>query len=139
MSKKVGNQTIVFENKPAVKGFYTIAGFKEGEGNFKDYFDMILENDKFGEKTFEHAERKLIETTIKSAIKQAKLKEDNIDLAVGLEILSHVGDKVEKGQVIAKAYVNEKGKDDITQEILKAYVITDKPVDNKAIILDCIK
>ena len=66
-------------------------------------------------------------------------KEDNIDLAVGLEILSHVGDKVEKGQVIAKAYVNEKGKDDITQEILKAYVITDKPVDNKAIILDCIK
>ena len=47
MSKKVGNQTIVFENKPAVKGFYTIAGFKEGEGNFKDYFDMILENDKF--------------------------------------------------------------------------------------------
>lgn len=90
MSKKIGNQTIVFENKPAVKGFYTIAGFKEGEGNFKDYFDMILEDDKFGEKTFERAERKLIETTIKYAIKQAKLKEDNIDLLIGGDLLNQI-------------------------------------------------
>ena len=40
MSKKLGKQTIQFENLPVVKGFYSVVGEKEGLGNFGDYFEI---------------------------------------------------------------------------------------------------
>ena len=60
MSRKIGNQTIIFRNQPTIIGFSAIAGLKEGEGNFGNYFDLILEDDLFGEKSFEKAERKIL-------------------------------------------------------------------------------
>ena len=42
MSKKQGSQTVVFTNKPSVLSYCAIAGLKEGQGNFKDYFDIIM-------------------------------------------------------------------------------------------------
>ena len=43
-------ETIKFKKQPKIIGSYSIVGPKEGEGNFKDYFDYILKNDLFGEK-----------------------------------------------------------------------------------------
>lgn len=87
---KVGKQTILFKNKPKVIGNYSVAGQKEGYGNFKEYFDYILKDDKFGEKTFEKAERKIIEHTIFKAIDSANLTVADIDLLVSGDLLNQI-------------------------------------------------
>ena len=68
MGRRMGEQTIVFSNCPKITGNYTIVGEKEGNSNFKDYFDYILKDDMFGEKSFESAERKMLEHAILNAI-----------------------------------------------------------------------
>lgn len=90
MSKKVGEQTIEFANKPKMIGCYSIVGKKEGNGNFGKYFDYILKNDDFGEKTFEHAERKIIEHAIFHAIEKANLDVADIDLLLSGDLLNQI-------------------------------------------------
>ena len=87
---KFGSQTIVFKNKPKIIGAYSVAGEKEGFGNFKEYFDYVLKDDKFGEKTFEKAERKIIEHAIFKAIDSANLSVKDIDLLVSGDLLNQI-------------------------------------------------
>ena len=67
MGKRQGEQTILFTNCPKIIGNYSIVGEKEGNSNFKNYFDYVLKDDLFGEKTFEAAERKMLEHAILNA------------------------------------------------------------------------
>ncbi len=90
MGKKLGKQTILFENKPNIIGNFSIVGQKEGNGNFKDFFDYILKNDLFGEKTFEKAERKILEFAIKNAIDKCGLDCSDIDLLVSGDLLNQI-------------------------------------------------
>jgi len=90
MGRKIGKQTIVFKNQPSVIGYYAIAGMKEGLGNLKDYFQMILEDDLFGEKSFEKSERKIIEEAIKNAIQDANLEISDIDVLVCGDLLNQI-------------------------------------------------
>lgn len=90
MSNKVGEQTIIFKNKPKIIGNFSVVGEKEGHGPFKDYFHHILEDDLFGESSFEHAERKMLEYAISSSIEKAKLNINKIDLIVGGDLLNQI-------------------------------------------------
>lgn len=90
MSNKVGDQTIIFKNRPKIIGNFSIVGSKEGEGPFKDYFNYILKDDLFGESSFEHAERKMLEFAISNSIENAKLNINNIDLIVGGDLLNQI-------------------------------------------------
>ncbi len=90
MSKKQGSQTVVFTNKPSVLSYCAIAGLKEGQGNFKDYFDIILEDDLFGEKTFEHSERKIFTEAVRGAVKKGKLDVSQLDVLVSGDLLNQI-------------------------------------------------
>ena len=57
MSKR---RTVIFKNKPVVIGSYSIVGPKEGKGNFGAYFNYVMKDDSFGEKSYEKAEKKKI-------------------------------------------------------------------------------
>jgi stage V sporulation protein AD len=83
-------QTVYFKNAPIIIGYYSLVGKKEGEGNFKEYFDYILKNDKFHEKTFEKAERKILETIVFEAIDKAKLKPEDVDLFLSGDLLNQI-------------------------------------------------
>ncbi len=90
MSKKIGRQTIKFDLLPKMIGCYSIVGKKEGQGNFGEFFDYILEDDSFGEKTYEHAEKKIIEHAIINAIKKSKLKINDIELLLSGDLLNQI-------------------------------------------------
>lgn len=65
-------------------------------------------------------------------------KEDTIDTNVGIVLNKKVGDKVEKGEVLAYVYNN---KEDITEEIrtiLNAFTITESIVEKNPLILEII-
>ena len=57
-------------------------------------------------------------------------KEDTIDYAVGIEILKKLGDKVLKGEPIARLYFNDEEKAKRAKELLlESYEISDTPVE----------
>jgi len=91
MKEKVKKeQTVIFQNPPRVLGYYSLVGQKEGEGNFSKYFNQILKDDKFGESSFEKAERKILETIVFEAIKKAELEPSDIDLFLSGDLLNQI-------------------------------------------------
>jgi len=88
--KKQMAQTIKLKNQPKIIGSYSIVGPKEGEGNFRDYFDYVMKNDHFGEKTFEKAERKMIETAITGVIQKSGLMPKDIDILISGDLLNQI-------------------------------------------------
>ena len=64
MSSRTGKQTIVLERPPVVIGGAAIVGKKEGDGPLARYFDQIIDDEYFGEKSFEKAESRLLRDTL---------------------------------------------------------------------------
>ena len=83
-------QTVKFKNRPVIIGSYSIVGPKEGQGNFKNYFDYIMQDDRFGEKTYEQAEKKMIQHAIIGAIEKAHLKTSDVDLLLAGDLLNQI-------------------------------------------------
>ncbi|HRX13858.1 MAG TPA: stage V sporulation protein AD [Eubacteriales bacterium] len=82
-------QTLHFKNVSFVSGF-TLAGPKEKQGKLGSTFDLTLEDDKFGEKTFEKAERKMFEYAVSGAIAKANLQPNDIDTIIGGDLLNQI-------------------------------------------------
>ena len=90
MGKRLGGQTVQFSNPVKIIGNYSIVGEKEGEGNFKDFFDYILKDDTFGEKSYEKAERKLLEHAIINALTKAGVQIKDLDLLISGDLLNQI-------------------------------------------------
>ena len=71
---KKGKQTFVFEKGVYLLSGAAIVGEKEGQGPLKNYFDVILQEDTWGEKSFEKAERKMF----RQALETAKLNAERL-------------------------------------------------------------
>ncbi|MDE6471693.1 MAG: stage V sporulation protein AD, partial [Clostridia bacterium] len=53
---KVGKQTYLLDNKVYIQSAYSLAGPYEAKGNFRDYFDCVMEDDEWKCKSHEMAE-----------------------------------------------------------------------------------
>lgn len=93
--KRIGNQTIKPMNPPTILSTATIVGPKEGEGPLKDYFDVILEDDYWGQESWEKCESKMQEETAKLALSKANLADSDIDYIFSGDLLN---------QIISSAY-----------------------------------
>lgn len=82
-------RTLSFENVNILEG-YTVAGPKENDGKYHGLFDLALENDMFGQQTFERAERKMFEHCIDGAINKANLTNRDIDAVLGGDLLNQI-------------------------------------------------
>jgi len=88
--KKLGAQTVKLENPPSIISGYSIVGPKEGDGPLKKYFDLILEDDLWGQESWEKAEAKIQEECIKSAINQGELSSKDIDYLIAGDLLNQI-------------------------------------------------
>lgn len=88
MAVKKGKQTVVFQKKIAIEATAAFVGKKEGEGPLKDYFDTVVEDAMYGEKTWEKAESKFVKNTFEEALKKAGLKNSDIDYLVCGDLLN---------------------------------------------------
>lgn len=79
MGKRIGNRTILLENKPRILSYGSIVGKKEHEGPLSNEFDQYTVDSFFGEKSFEKAESKLQKTAVEIALKKVNLNEKEID------------------------------------------------------------
>lgn len=88
MYKKIGDQSVKFENPPRIKGFYSIVGEKEGQGPLKNFFDMIVDDAKFGENSWEKAESKFIETAMSNAVTNAEISMKDIEYVFAGDLIN---------------------------------------------------
>jgi len=86
----VAKRTVIFKNKPTIIGSYSIVGPKEGKGNFASYFDFIMKDDCFGQDTYEKAEKKMIESAVAGAIKNANIQASDISLLLSGDLLNQI-------------------------------------------------
>lgn len=88
--KKLGMQTVKMENPPSILSTGTIVGPKEGEGPLSKYFDIIIQEDLFGEDSWEKAESKMSNTAVKKALEKANLSPDKIDYLCSGDLLNQI-------------------------------------------------
>ena len=85
---RIGKKTIVFSNKPRISSVASVGGKKEGEGPLGDEFDLIFNDDKFNEKSWEMSESKLQQIAVKKAIEKGGVCESDIDMLFGGDLLN---------------------------------------------------
>lgn len=87
MSQMVGSQSIQFDEAPYILGSASIVGKKEGEGPLGGLFDVVGEDDKFGEDTWEEAESTLQKEAATLALGKADVKKEDIRYIFGGDLL----------------------------------------------------
>lgn len=86
--KKVGKQSIIFDNPPTILETASIVGPKEADGPLAKYFDKVLEDEFWGEKTWEKAESKIVKETTNSVIVKSGLSGSEIDYCFSGDLLN---------------------------------------------------
>lgn len=90
MQKRLGKQTVVFEAPPRIAAGGTIVGDVEGEGPLGSYFDLVLQDDTWGEESWEKAERKMFEHAVRRALARCAMQPPQIDLLLGGDLLNQI-------------------------------------------------
>ena len=85
---KVGTQTIMFSNPPYILETSSIVGPKEADGPLAKYFDQCLEDEFWGEKTWEKAESKIIKENSNNVISKSGISATQIDYCFAGDLLN---------------------------------------------------
>lgn len=88
MTQHVGKQSIKFDNPPTIIQTASIVGKKEGQGPLASYFDHILDDDYWGEDSWEKAESKLQKKTAELAMSKAGITDKKIDYILGGDLIN---------------------------------------------------
>lgn len=87
-TKRLGSQTVKFENPPSIISEYSIAGKKENEGKLKGRFDKTVDDAMFGEKSWEKAESKLMKSALHGIIAKSGIDEKDINYIFAGDLLN---------------------------------------------------
>ena len=85
---KIGKQTVCFDNPPIILQTASIVGPKEANGPMASYFDKCLEDEFWGEKSWEKAESKIIKETVNLAISKSGLANTDLDYCFAGDLLN---------------------------------------------------
>lgn len=88
MEKRLGRGTVTLQNPPSIIATASIVGPKEGMGPLRLYFDEIIENEIWGEKSWERAESKLVRETLGKLLQKSQKSVDLIDYIVAGDLLN---------------------------------------------------
>ena len=87
-SKKCGGQTLSFLSPPSVAGFAAVVGKKEGEGPLGACFDIVEQDDTFGETSWEKAESAMQGLALRAALDKAMRPASALDVIFAGDLLN---------------------------------------------------
>lgn len=88
--KKRGKQSVIFEQRPVIRGRGSVVGQKEGKGPLGKNFDIVLKDDMYGEKSWEKAESKMLKEAMLKAASRADITEREIDVMLSGDLLNQL-------------------------------------------------
>ena len=86
--EKLGKQTVKFNTPPTILECASIVGPKEAQGPLAKYFDQTLDDEFWGEKTWEKAESKIIKETVNTVISKSGIPSEKIDCIFSGDLLN---------------------------------------------------
>ncbi|WP_324823466.1 stage V sporulation protein AD [Sinanaerobacter sp. ZZT-01] len=87
---KIGKQTFVFHNEPNIIGAAAVVGKKEGQGPMSKWFDVILKEDTYGEKTWEKSESKILKKAILLALQNSGKTKEELDTILSGDLINQL-------------------------------------------------
>ena len=90
MSRRLGERTVVLSNRPGILAWASVAGQKEHEGPYGERFDYIIPDELNGQKSFEAAERSMLETAVKLCAEKAGCMLDKIQMMLSGDLLNQI-------------------------------------------------
>ena len=88
--KKIGAQSMLFPSGAWLRGRGTAVGKKEGAGPLSACFDIILQDDMYGEKSWEKAESKMLKDAMMKAVQRAGMTAEDIDVMLSGDLLNQL-------------------------------------------------
>lgn len=85
-----GNRSWIFESNPVIIGTGVIGGPFEKKGALTSDFDTFYEDLWFGEKSYEQAQKVLIEDACNEAIRKANLQKEDIQFVFAGDLLNQI-------------------------------------------------
>ncbi len=86
--KRLGSQTVRLICPPAIEGYASVVGKKEGEGPLRASFDYINEDTTFGESSWEKAEMHMQKDALIRASAKAKIPLDDIQYILAGDLVN---------------------------------------------------
>lgn len=86
--KRLGKQTVKLGTPPSIISTASIVGPKEGKGPLGRHFDQIIEDELWGEKSWEKAESKLMRETFSKILSKAGKSPGDINYAIAGDLLN---------------------------------------------------
>ena len=86
--QKLGKQTIKFDNPPTILNTAAIVGPKEADGPLAKYFDKCLEDEMWGEKSWEKAESKIVKETVNTLIAKSGIPTEKIEYCFAGDLIN---------------------------------------------------
>lgn len=87
-SKHRGRQTMLFPTQPSIASFASVAGKKEGQGPLASYFDLVENDTKFGQKSWEKAESQMQVLALEAALKKKNWQAEDLDVIFAGDLLN---------------------------------------------------
>ena len=88
MAYRIGKHTIVFNQPPKISNYAAVVGTKENNGPLKGCFDVIEQDSKCEQKSWELAESKMQQTAITTTLDKANKKICDIDVILAGDLLN---------------------------------------------------
>lgn len=88
--KRIGKQTLGFASRPEAVSSAAIVSREEGEGPLGEYFDFVLPEETWGEKSWEKAERKMFVESVKCMLRKADMQTQDMDCLLGGDLLNQI-------------------------------------------------
>lgn len=88
MSKRIGTRTIAFDHPPALRAYASVVGEKEGQGPLGQQFDMVANDDRLGQKSWELAESRLQKAAIDTALQKGGFTPADLDMILAGDLLN---------------------------------------------------
>ena len=88
LAKRIGNRTIILENRPSIVGYGSVVGKYESEGPLGNEFDAYDHDARFGEESYEKAESRLQKIAVETALRKSNYTEKDIDCVFAGDLLN---------------------------------------------------
>ncbi len=90
MGRRMGARSLLLEKPVAIRSWATAAGRKEADGKLRQQYDFILNQNLFGERSWERAEQKMQQYAMELALEKAGLCGHQLDYFLGGDLLNQI-------------------------------------------------